>query len=274
LPSRARIALRRLARRAPIAAALAAALGLLAGGAALAAPPDPSANIPLGPLPQACRSAPRGAVCENAAIAALDSARARLGLGRYRLPSGFIALAPARQWLVLANLDRLAYSLRPIPGLSQRLDTVAREGAAAGRDPDPYPLLLALHGAGSYGFTSNWAGGQANGLYAYYGWMYDDGYGGPNVDCSTPTAAGCWGHRRDILAFGSGGVLTMGAAVVRSHSSYALTIVNTPTAVWPYGYTWAQVDLPAKVKWPPSGTNKGGVRTSNAVSVESRARRR
>jgi len=238
LPSRARIALRLLGRRTPPAAALAAALGLLAGGTALAAPPNPSANIPLGPLPPACRSAPRGAVCENAAIAALDSARARMGLGPYRLPSGFVSLAPGRQWLVLANLDRLAYSLRPIPGLSRRLDTVARQGAQEGRDPDS--LLLTLHGAGSYGFTSNWAGGQANGLYAYYGWMYDDGYGSPNVDCTTPTAAGCWGHRRDILAFPSGGVLTMGAAVVRSRASYALTIVDTPTAVWPYGYTWAQ----------------------------------
>jgi hypothetical protein len=215
---------------------------VLASGAASAPahPPDPPANIALGPLPGACARAPRGAACEQGAIHALDRARARLGLGPYVLPADFVTLAPARQWLILANLDRLAYRLRPIPGLVPALDRVARQGAQEHADPDPWPLLRALPDQSTIGFTSNWAGGQPNALVAYYGWMYDDGYGGENLDCTTPQAAGCWGHRHDILAFPSGGVLAMGAATVASSNSYALTIVNTQRPPWPFGYTWAQ----------------------------------
>ena len=55
--------------------------------------------------------------------------------------------------------------------------------------------------------TSIWAGGQPTVLGAMYGWLYDDGYGGDNEDCTSPTASGCWGHRDAILGDSS----TMGA---------------------------------------------------------------
>ena len=29
--------------------------------------------------------------------------------------------------------------------------------------------------------------------------MYDDGYGGTNLDCTSPADNGCWGHRDNIL---------------------------------------------------------------------------
>jgi hypothetical protein len=208
--------------------------------AAAAAPADPAANIPLGRLPRSCESAPRGAGCENASIHALDAARAKLGLGPYLLPADFVALVPARQWLVLSNLDRTAYGLRPVGGLAQPLDVVATQGALTRSDPDPLALLRSLHNQSTLGFASNWAGGQPNALIAYYGWMYDDGYGGPNIDCSTPSAAGCWGHRHDILSFAQGGALAMGAAAISRSDSYALTIVDTERQAWPYRYTWAQ----------------------------------
>jgi hypothetical protein len=203
------------------------------------AAPNPAGNIRLGPLPQSCERAPTGAACETAAVRALDAARARLGLGSYLLPADFAGLAPARQWLILANLDRIAYSLRPIGGLSVVLDSIARRGATRREDPDPEPLLTSLHGQSQIGFASNWAGGQPNALVAYYGWMYDDGYGSGNLDCRTPSAPGCWGHRQDILSFAQGARLTMGAAGLRGAASYALTIVETSTAVWPYSYSWA-----------------------------------
>jgi len=224
-----------------VAAIVACALALGAAGAA-ANPPDPAANIPIGPFPGACEQSPRGPVCEHSAIHALDAARAKLGLRPYLLPADFVTLAPARQWLILANLDRLAYHLRAIPGLAVALDRVARQGALAHADPDPGPLLSSLPDQSTIGFASNWAGGQPNALIAYYGWMYDDGYGGQNLDCSTPHAAGCWGHRHDILAFPSGGVIAMGAAAIAGSDSYALTIVNTAREPWPFGYTWAQAE--------------------------------
>jgi hypothetical protein len=212
---------------------------LVALAATATAAPNPAANIRLGALPAACERAPSGAVCEAAAIRALDAARAKLGLGRYLLPVDFVRLAAARQWLILADLDRIAYSLRPIAGLSAVLNAIARQGARARRDPDPSPLLTSLHGQHQLGFASNWAGGQANALLAYYGWMYDDGYGSHNLDCRSPSAPGCWGHRQDILAFGQAARVSMGAAVIRGSASYALTIVETSTAVWPYTYTWS-----------------------------------
>ena len=102
------------------------------------------------------------------------------------------------------------------------------------------PLLRSLTNQSTVGFASNWAGGQPNGLIAYYGWMYDDGYRGPNIDCPSPGAPGCWGHRHDILAFAQGGAIAMGAAAVSRLNSYALTIVDTERPAWHYSYTWAQ----------------------------------
>ena len=212
---------------------------LAAFAASASAAPNPAGNIPLGPLPRSCERAPTGAACETAAVRALDAARARLGLGPYLLPAHFVGLAPARQWLILANLDRIAYSLRPIGGLSAVLNSIARRGATGREDPDPGPLLTSLHGQSQIGFASNWAGGQPNALVAYYGWMYDDGYGSGNLDCRTPSAPGCWGHRQDILAFAQAARLTMGAAALRGAASYALTVVETSTAVWPFSYSWA-----------------------------------
>ena len=235
-----RVRVPRAGRSPRTATLLAGVLALVTALAASAsAAPNPPGNIRLGSLPRSCDRAPAGAACETASVRALDAARARLGLGPYLLPADFVALAPARQWLILANLDRLAYSLRPIDGLSAVLNAIARRGAAGRQDPDPEPLLMSLHGQSRIGFASNWAGGQPNALVAYYGWMYDDGYGSGNLDCRTPSAPGCWGHRQDILAFPHAGRLSMGAATVRGAASYALTIVETSTAVWPYSYTWA-----------------------------------
>jgi hypothetical protein len=225
------------ARRAGVVWALAAAAALSLGAASAgAAAPNPTANIPLGRLPAACERAGSGAACEAAAVAALDHARRRLGLGPYRLPAGFVALPASHQWLILANLDRRAYTLPPIAGLASVLGQVARQGAVAHEDPDPWPLLRSLHGQQLIGFASNWAGGQPNALVAYYGWMYDDGYGAGNVDCPTPSSSGCWGHRQNILAFPNAPALTMGAASLTRGASYALTIVETSTPPWPYAY--------------------------------------
>jgi hypothetical protein len=225
-------------RAALIAAGLAAAIATPAAGAS--SPPDPGKDIPLGSLPAACRPAPTGQTCEAAAIARLDYGRAKLGFGPYRLPSDFVALAPPRQLLILANLDRIAYARRPIAGLSVTLDSVAKQGARAHEDPNPWPEIVGLAGQTRIGFSSNWAGGAPNAPVAYFEWMYDDGYGSGNLDCTSPSASGCWGHRHTIFAFAAAPTLTMGAAVVPSQMSYALTIVETSKPAWPYSYTWAQ----------------------------------
>jgi hypothetical protein len=202
------------------------------------------ANIPIGSLPQACARAPEGDVCVNAVVVALDSARADIGLGPYVLPANFDSLPGTEQILVLSNLDRLAYGLAPITGLSSTLESAAQSAMLSDVDPDPTALLGDLS---VYGWTSNWAGEWANAPYAYYEWMYDDGYDGPetsNIDCPSAAANGCWVHRRNVLAFASAGTLSLGAAVgtdASGNSSYATTLVWTPRTDWTsYSYTWAE----------------------------------
>jgi hypothetical protein len=226
----------RLARSAALSAAAALALGLTMSAAATAAAPNPPRDIPIGQLPSVCNLDGRGSVCEQASLHALNRARQTLHLGPYRVPSGFTTMPPSHQWLILANLDRAAYRLRRISGIATALNAIARIGALGRIDPNPWSLLQSLPRQLQIGFGSNWAGGQPNGLVAYFGWMYDDGYGGENVDCRTPTAAGCWGHRQNILGFATAPVLTMGAAAIHASQSYAMTIVLTSTAAWPLAY--------------------------------------
>ncbi len=230
----------RRTRRVPAVAALALAavlaLGSAGGGSAIAAAPNPPRDIPIGALPAVCYHDGRGSVCEHAAMHALNHARETLHLGAYAVPPGFTTMAPGRQWLILANLDRAAYHLLPISGIASALNAIARSGARARTDPNPWPLLQSLHGQAQIGFGSNWAGGQPNGLVAYFGWMYDDGFGGENVDCPTATAAGCWGHRQNILGFATAPVLTMGATAIPAAMSYALTIVETSSAAFTLSY--------------------------------------
>jgi hypothetical protein len=164
---------------------------------------DASSNPSVNFAPRAaCAGA---AACLNQSISFLDQARSKLGLPSYALPRNFASLAPPEQLLVLTDLDRLAYGLRPIQGLTAALDQAAVGGVLSASDPLPGdPNLMA--------FTSNWANGYRNAEFAYEAWMYADGLGGKNLDCTALTPSRCWDHRDNILkAFGSG-PLAMGAA--------------------------------------------------------------
>jgi hypothetical protein len=212
-----------------------------ATSSALAAAPNPAQNMPISD-PASC-SSPTSAACENAIVADLDSAHAAMGLSAYALPSGFDTLAADEQIFILSNLDRTAYGLLPAIGLSPQLDGAAAAGVADDADPNPTADIPA--NVGSYSWDSNWAGGYPNAPYAYYDWMYDDGYGSSNIDCSSPSAPGCWGHRQDVLAFPNSGQVVMGAAAgTGSNGSpgYAMTMVWTQTtSSWTtLDYTWAQ----------------------------------
>jgi hypothetical protein len=47
--------------------------------------------------------------------------------------------------------------------------------------------------------TANWDGGDSSALKADFGWIYDDGPGSGNLDCTSSDTSGCWGHRHDIV---------------------------------------------------------------------------
>jgi hypothetical protein len=224
-------------------APLVTALLLAVGPSAASAASNPATNIAVGPLPGACGNAPRGAICQHAMVRALDHAHAVLGLGPYLLPADFYSLTGSEQLLILCNLDRLAYGLPAVTGLSPALNAVAASGVSSDADPDPSALL---NNFPTFGWSSNWAGGYGNALEAYYAWMYYDGWGGKqtsNLDCTSPAASGCWGHREDVLSFPDQGLLSMGASVSRDAAGqigYAITLVWTAQTNWTsYTYSWA-----------------------------------
>jgi hypothetical protein len=229
----------RIDRTALIAALTLALGGSLAQTAAGEGPvgANPRSNYPIGSLPGACWTAPTGRTCLRAGISILNRARAHMDQPNYVLPRGFVSLTPAEQAFVLTNLDRLRYGLSPVPGLTAGLDRAAAAGVRAQNDPQP---------AGGWdAYTSNWAGGYPNIVLAYEGWMYDDGPGSGNLDCTAANRAGCWGHRHDILwRFAPDGPLAMGAAARMAsggRSSYAMLLEQErPGTHLRYVYRWAQ----------------------------------
>lgn len=210
----------------------------IARAAAVAA--DPAANLQVGALPYACYGDPVSSSCEVPIIGSLDVAREALGFGPYALPAGFPGLAPARQLFILVNLDRRAYSLPLISGLSPQLDTAAAAGASVEQDPAAPSSDRAV-------WASAWAAGLTNVLAAYYQWMYSDGWPGLNIDCPSPAAPGCWVHRHGILfAFAPTVRLTIGAAVATDRSGrpvVGMLIAATRQGTGPgEDYTWAEAE--------------------------------
>jgi hypothetical protein len=208
---------------------------------------NPTANLPPSPnfLDTCSGTAPdSSAACTQAALAAIDQARATEGLGPMVLPTNWASLSPAEQLFVATDLERTARGLTPIAGMDPSLDTAAAAGAAGGADPTPpagYPYQL---------WTANWAGALGNPLEAIYLWMYDDGPGSDNVDCPAPGAPGCWGHRDNILAPISGPWTAMGAALDptgwQGDPAWAELLVQAQQPVTTT-FTWAEVaaSLPA-----------------------------
>ena len=221
--------------------AIAGVLALIAVASAAAgwAGTDPTQNYPIRNLPTACVKAPTGKRCINAGVYYLDKARAKVGLPAYNLPADFPSLAPAEQMFILTNLDRTQYGLPPITGLTAALnkDALVR-GVKAGMDPSPSST------AGVKAWRANWAGGWYNAPMAYEGWMWNDGPGSGNIDCTAAHKSGCWGHRHNILSrFGSGAVLAMGAAAGSGPShglAYAMILVAGGASYKAtYSYTWS-----------------------------------
>lgn len=242
-------------------------------GAPLAAPAlasgpvgtDPSANFPIGSLPLACQTDPSGAVCIAASVSYLDQARASLGQPPYALPADFASLSPAQQALILTNSDRVLYNLPPITGLTAALDQDA--AAAALSDSDPQPSTSSW-----YGYTSNAAWGNPNMVLAYEGWMYDDGPGSDNLDCTPSDPSGCWGHRHDILWQFGPGALAMGAAAGTDSGgdpSYTLLLIQGSPSLNPvYTYTWAQaLGDGTGGSAPAGGTSPSGPASGDPVSA-------
>ena len=177
---------------------------------------------------------------EQAALEAINHARALEGQEPLVLPANFATLNNVDQQFVLANLERIAAGLPPLVAVSPALNAAAVLGAQANTDPTP-PSSLA-----GWAYGANWAG-DLQPAVATYGYMYLDGWGGsqntPNLDCTGPTAPGCWGHRHVMLgSYGSTGLF--GAAALpggpSGDGSSAQLYLNWTGGPLPVSYIWAQ----------------------------------
>jgi hypothetical protein len=195
--------------------------------------PDPRDNVPVPrAVDVACTGATgwRTAACTRAVLAAIDVGRAREHLRPLVLPAGWGAMAPRRQLLWLVNAERSARGLAPVLGLSTTLDAVASRGASREVDPDVPGRSLDGHELWAWG--SDWAVSTGGPLLADFLWMYDDGLGSDNLDCSVATPEGCWGHRHVLLSFrraDPGTVLLLGAS--QWHTRWQGQVVESDAVV-------------------------------------------
>jgi hypothetical protein len=134
--------------------------------------------------------------CTTKALAAIDRARSMEHVRPMVLPNNFTSLSDAEQTFVVSNLERVDRGLAPFRGLSAKLNRTAKQAATA--QVDPAPAYSTVGQFAVLDFQSNWTSNFGP-LAGDYGWMYDDGYGSYNVDCSSSSAPGCWAHRDIIL---------------------------------------------------------------------------
>ncbi len=221
-------------------------------------PRDPARNSANPPYQPAACHPPAGGptkgydpslACAQAFLHYTNLALATEGAHPVALPSNWAHLTVAEQLFVTADLERVARGLPPYVGLSTSLDALAQAGAAANNDPNPPQ-------SGYLGASSNWAGGSIAATDADYEWVYLDGWGGSkantnNLDCTSPRASGCWGHRNDLLGQYTGVECTdcvMGAgATFTGNEAPSLTelfIEPQHAGEYPLYFTWVKNVLP------------------------------
>jgi hypothetical protein len=224
-------------------AALAASVsfGVAAGATGIVPPSDPPQNIAaqLNPATYCSGVDDTSASCTAVYLHNIDYARSLEGVPPMVLPSDWASLDVASRDLVLTNLERHDRGLPEFTGLSSTLNASSAPALATFSDPS-FP--------GGYSFDafgSDFALDQ-NILGADYGWMYDDGFGGANGDCTAADVSGCWGHRNNILGpwqTTAGQTAEMGDAndVDGSNGRYTQSFANET------GVPDAQVDLYAPI---------------------------
>lgn len=202
---------------------------LLLGGVASAAE---AATAGILPPRNPAANCDRGGGLGSGDLAGIDACRALENVGPLKLPSNWSALTTVEQGFVLIDLERVNRGLAPIVGLSPALNALASDGASSESDPS-FP---------SGGFTGGgaiWAQVPSV-LAADHLWMYDDGVGANNVDCSASGDSGCWGHRDIILWDKTHGALVAGGGYSSTGGagSFAYVVLSGYSTA-NLSFTWA-----------------------------------
>jgi hypothetical protein len=204
-----------------------------------AALPDPTTNIPPSPdFVDNCSATTydESLGCLLSVLFAIDNARATLGLPPMTLPTNWLSLSPTEQLFVATNLERTVRGLAPLSALDSELDSAAAQGVTTETDPVPPPGLSWTQWGG------NWIDDIGNPLEALYFWMYDDGLGSGNVDCTAADTSGCWSHWRNVTLPLACTQCLMGAAWGQSTQGAVVAtqlIVETDSSLTTV-FTWAQ----------------------------------
>jgi hypothetical protein len=171
-----------------------------AGASGILPPANPATNMSPQVMPR-CSITPvddTSAGCINSVLHNINYARSLEGLGPMILPSNYASDSVGVQQLIITDEERSDRGLSEYAGLDATLNTAALTGAQTNNDPaEP----AGFHGPGGSIFAQDYTP-----LGADFAWMYDDGYGGTNLDCTSPSDSDCWGHRDNIL----GSVTTSG----------------------------------------------------------------
>ena len=182
-------------------AALAASAALLVGGPASSAgaagvvpPANPTENVPPQVVPH-CTTSPvddTSPACIDSLLHNINYARSLENLGPLVLPTNYATDLVPMQQLIIADEERGDRGLNEFSGLVASLNTAALAGAQANADPSPPSGFSYASGGSNFALDYTPLG-------ADYAWMYNDGYGGTNRDCTSSGSGGCWGHRDTIL---------------------------------------------------------------------------
>jgi hypothetical protein len=224
---------------------------------------DPAANIPPSPnFMTSCSNSgfDNSPGCETATLAAIANARNLEGLPGMVLPTDWAQLSPQQQLFTATNLERTVRGLPPLSGMATALDQASQTAATQNADPS------APAGFPWTSWGGNWAGAVGSPLEAIYFWMYDDGEGAYNIDCTATDTSGCWGHRNNILMSLRCQPCLMGtgfnATAYQATPSWTELLVDTSGSP-ALDFTWDQVlaDLP--------GVPGGAVLDAPAVGIAS-----
>jgi len=195
---------------------------VVAGASAILPPSNPAVNVPPQVMP-ACSLSPvddRSSGCIDSVLHNINYARSLEGLGPLVLPPDYAGDPVAVQELILTDEERGDRGLPQYSGLDATLNWAALTGAGTNSDP---LLPSGFQGPGGSIFAKDYTP-----LGADFAWMYDDGYGGTNRDCTSPGDSGCWGHRDNILGpwASGGGVTAMMGDADTSAGQYAEIFAN------------------------------------------------
>jgi hypothetical protein len=177
-----------------------------------------------------CKGGKDGASCNSLVLKAIGAARKALEqmAGPSFSMQAYQKLSPQEQIFVTVNLERVARGLPAAVALTKSLNKIAQAGAKGDEDPPLTELTSPLPGGGRlWGADANWIGGWDNALGSDYAWMYNDGAGGSNPNCTRTDIEGCWIDRDNILGTlntkalcGGQNELVMGAGHVTTGDKY------------------------------------------------------